>query len=511
MPSSAVEREYRKRYQHPPDPFAARQRKIDDVGKLLTAGDDFARYDQLATWTGGRGVSIYALADARLLGTDPDVIDEPRGVAWVDGAKDLLVWTGQDVLLVSGETGQTRWKLSLGVLPEVDLLAQDAPQANINLIQQMDLRLMGRARRQNLLPVRDRPFVVRSIPTADDANPAATSADESTSDAAGESVANVYPAAGMALLTTTTGRVAGVRLDDGSIQWQIRPSARAVDRLAANEDFTVIKTADESTAQLLVLDTSTGRFLARKLFNVQQDEEPVNFALADDGTLAYTTEDRILIHDLFDAAADPSLAHPKAIADAAPDKPFINMTRPDQLLIRGGTILALTEDGVMLRGYSAQTGQLREYTQDSHLAQMLLPTGEHTDEAQLAAGDKYIYTWGPSSIAAYNIEHPEEYWEPRDLDAPGTARQLLLGKDYLVLLSQPPDAAGQPSAWSMSAFSRSLVPGKETESGLRVYQQQLTDPQGIIAWQGIASGLCYLSGDHTLHLLQGNSNPAPPP
>ena len=65
--------------------------------------------------------------------------------------------------------------------------------------------------------------------------------------------------------------------------------------------------------------------------------------------------------------------------------------------------------------------------------------------------------------------------------------------------------------WWSSAFLRATPENPAVpEIGALACQAALTDSHGIVSWQMIDGGLCYLAGDHTLHFLAGNQNPAPP-
>jgi hypothetical protein len=288
----------------------------------------------------------------------------------------------------------------------------------------------------------------------------------------------------------------------------LRLSEHALDRVVATDDFVVAKSSDESTVQLTVLDAGSGRRLARHLYPMDTvaGEYPVNLALDADGTMAFTTTDEIYIFDLFNAAADRELMNPKRLADALPDKQFDAMRRPGQLVVSNNQILALCTDG-KLRGFSAISGQARTYIQDHNPTEMSLLTGQQSDQAAMRLGDRYVYIWGPAAVVAYDMEKPEICWEPRPISAASSSRELLLGRDYLLVLS--PDADGDSAAaWTMWGFTRTQVPGKGSESGLLVYQQPpVKETHGITAFQAVEGGLYYLSGDHVLHYLKGNTHP----
>jgi outer membrane protein assembly factor BamB len=506
LPSPAERRAYRARFNRAPDPFAPQTAQIKDVDTLIAIDPDSARFDRVATWTRGKGASIFAVGSDQPLATIPDVADDPRGAAWVNSTKDLLVWSGSQLTLIDGQKLQSRWSLSLGALPEISVFASAAPEAGPGLILQMNGRMLRRMTRQNLIPIRNRPFQARPLPTAADGAPSFDETPDESS-AGPESITSLIPAGDVALLSTSTGRVLAVNLADGSVAWQERFADHGVDRVAATPDFTVIKTSDDSTVQLVVLDTSTGRLLARRFFTIDSGEFPINLAVDNDGTLAYTTATRIVTHDLFEAATDPNLQNIQNPQEAMQERPFTDLVRPGQLLLHDGQILAIADGGASLRGYSAQTGALREYTQDSRLTPMVLPTERHSDDVLLRIGGDNVYVWSGDSIVSYNTDNPELCWSAPNIGAPGTARQLLLGKDYLVLLNQSP-ATNDPPSWTLSAFSRAPVGDQSAESGLLVWQPTMTDPSGILSWQPVDGGFCYLAGDHTVHWLAGNLHPS---
>jgi hypothetical protein len=107
------------------------------------------------------------------------------------------------------------------------------------------------------------------------------------------------------------------------------------------------------------------------------------------------------------------------------------------------------------------------------------------------------------------MDKPEIYWGPQTITAGASSRQLLLGRDYLLVLSPGADGADPTAPWTMWAFARTLVTDKATESGLMVFEQPPVDePNGITNIQAVDGGLYYLSGDHVLHYLKGNTHPA---
>jgi hypothetical protein len=225
----------------------------------------------------------------------------------------------------------------------------------------------------------------------------------------------------------------------------------------------------------------------------------------------------VVLCDLYEAGRDEN-GHESGLDHVSPTpelpgKPqlFEGMNKPGQLVIHAGQVLALAEGGRTLCGYTVDGADFRrfEVTDDQkqvQSVQMVLAAGDGDDQAQLRIGGRYIYSWGSRWLTAYNLDNPETSWgPPEDLQpTPGSTGNLLLGRDYLVMLNQPPDAG----AWRMWAFWRAPVPGKPTEeTGALVYQMDLGDPHGIIAAEAVDGGVVYLDGDHTLHFLRGNRVP----
>ena len=501
-------RAFRKQYHTSPDPFLPQPALSAKVDKLIVPAQEFSRYDRVIAWTQGAGLSLYPVGAQEPVGTDADVTAEPRGAAWVNSGNGLLVWTANQLFMISPRQAQTQWKLTIQTLPELDVMALAAHKEMVHLIEQADPRTARGQRRNQLMPIRNRPFAARALPGQGGVNLSA-STDEIPDTSGAETITDLIPLTDSAILTTSTGRIMTLKLDDGSIQWDLRLSEHALDRVVATDDFVVAKSSDESSVQLTVLDAGSGRRLARHLYPIDQQlgQYPVNLALDVDGTMAFTTTDKIYIFDLFKPAADHTLNSPRQFVDALPDKEFDAMRRPGQLVISNNQILALCTDG-KLRGFSALSGSARTYIQDHSPTEMSLLTGQQNDQTAMRLGDRYVYIWGPAAVAAYDMEKPEISWgDPQTISAASSSRQLLLGRDYMLVLSPTTDG-DSAAAWTMWGFARTQVPGKGSESGLMVYQQHpVNEPHGISAFQAVEGGLYYLSGDHVLHYLKGNTHP----
>ncbi|HTW94191.1 MAG TPA: hypothetical protein VMD30_05335, partial [Tepidisphaeraceae bacterium] len=490
FPSHAVQRQYERRYDKAPvllreDPSLS----IGGIDELVRPLPEFSRFDRLVTWTQGSGLAIYPTYASTPSGSCPDCDVAPTGCAWVappttrPGGDDLLAWTPSSLLLMDGNTAATQWKLNVATLPSLDVMAEVQPDQpmpvgpiinpgggiirgriiigpNARVIVRGGLVINGPIN----LPMQLAPMPLKAAP------------------AAAESISGVTPVGDLAIVRTSNGRVACVSLEKGDILWQMRLADHQVDRILADDDFTVVKVTDNNDVELVVLDTGSGRLLARRGFSIDSGTYPVNFALGDDGTLAYTTPDQLFIYDLYELKTDQSFGDPKGVTPQTQDTQnlFNAMVGDHQLLIHDGLVLAVCQNGGFVRGYSEQNGQLRQYYDGSQQqTPMVLTTGTaNQPDTALALAGQYFYAWSAANIVGYNIEHPYINWSPAvDPDPPVTDRyhELFIGKDALVLLddpgsvtAQPNDDAGSSASCRVRAYSRMQLPGRKfaTESGV---------------------------------------------
>jgi hypothetical protein len=142
-------------------------------------------------------------------------------------------------------------------------------------------------------------------------------------------------------------------------------------------------------------------------------------------------------------------------------------------------------------------------------SEMMIPINNGTPQTVIQPAGAYVYAWNAKAMVAYNLENPARNWENSFQDR-GDVRQVLLGRDYLVVMGRAPgDELAQ--AWTLTACLRATptIPSG-AESGRIVYTSSIQNAAGIVAFQMIDGGLCYLSNDHVLHTLKANRNPTPP-
>jgi outer membrane protein assembly factor BamB len=520
---------------HPkPQPFLAADPAHDivpNIKSLVLPLQNFARSDRVAAWTMDGVLDIFAAGEVKPLATSKAVADEPRSCAWV--GDQLLVWNGGQLVNLKSATGDPAWKLDIGVMQAIDVIhiGDNPPAANANI--DPNIVAWNRGMRVGVgqrVAVRFRPGVIVNPQPAAAAAPAGA-----------EEIIDVRPVGDHVLVTTSTGRILSADLASGQVSWQTRLSDRPVDRLVANEDFTVVKVSDESYVRLAAFDTVTGELRCTKAWSVPGGQVPVNLALAADGTLVYTMPNQLCLKDLYKPWGDPS---DKDIPGTKPElRIFDRANQPDQLVIAEGRILAFAVEGTMnvkfVRIYSLETGQpvLLHYrtAQGEQEAENRLDAGK-TDEATLHVIGSHLYIVSHAGVMSYNLDRPSESWqgEPESIDGRHPAvHDHLFGQKFVVLVNEPlrPEDGGVPPVplggiapvapngaiaqpegvagpihdYHLELFARYPASAQNPrEAGRLDYNIKVSDPAGITpSWQAANGGLYYVSTDHKLHFLRG--------
>jgi hypothetical protein len=436
------------------DPFAA-PATIPDVQTMIVPMDAFARYDRLIGWNQKSGLMIFPTSPANSICNIPAVNLPPTGAAWLAGG--LLTWCGDVVYLIDPKTGATHWATDLNATaPPADPADAAAPPERIEQVK----------------PLRDRIIVV-----------------------------------------TNLGRLAAVDAATGKITWQARPANHEVDRLLANEDFTVVLCAVDQSKNLLVFDSYDGQLLGEKTFSGENNDDPINLALADDGTLVYTLIDRLCIQDLFDVTPGPDGMQPKfSTPPAQREDPqvFAGASEPTQLLVAYGRIFALSDQGKSVRVYDLGTGKPWIFQSPEGQEQDVSLTTDsfNSPNVTLHIGGQYLYVLSPQNLKAYQIDHPWTNWvAPAPVRGMRNFEQILFGKDYLIVTDRqrPPLTASYQTGTriALEAFSRATIKNDpEKESGLGPYPHSVIEPGDVTAFQPYEGGVAYFSGG-AIHLLPG--------
>jgi outer membrane protein assembly factor BamB len=540
-----------------PFPQSGAEPVIDGVNALAVPMREFARPNRVVFWSaGGTKLQIRKPGDSNPLGVSTTAMtDAPKGSAWVSGGgDDVLVWSNSAIALVPQTGGDATWRVEVKNLPTIVVVKPPAPSLGGDGDMNAAADQLRMRRRQEQLAIvmarQNGQFVLRNGAFQPPFRPPVVLPPRPDAGAA-EAINDVRPVGDRVLLTTSTGRVFCVELSGknaGHVAWQTRLSDRPADRLVANDDFTVVKVSDDASVRLVCLDTVSGQIRGTKSFTTNNNDFPVNLALSADGTLVYTLPTRLVLKDLYkpwDAADSERNAAAGGVvpSDSTNPMPFRNASGPDQLIISEGRILALADMGSgqlndhngfggtkYVRLHSLETGQaitLKVSDKKGDLTDMIIyaETGPPRSwDIHLHAVGSRLYIRNSIGVLCYDLDRPKEFWQQPSQDAidqvSGTVRDMFIGKDHAVTLSQlgpgengdgdvaPPAAAPaqprkpRPSKWQLTAYAR--YPGQAggtAESGRTDYVPVITESAAITQWQGVTGGFYYLTQDGKLHYL----------
>ncbi len=478
-------------------PFLPGDFVVPNVTALIQTPPEFSRTNCVLTWSPD-GLSAFAPAQTKPLWTAADVKDQPIAAAWMNPS--LAVWNSRQIWLLH-DGGKLAWQTGIHGLPELALASaanaiSDAPandDPNAVIAQQGQFIINGPVIINNGVVIR-RPiggilrgnqFIVRNgllqlIGPAPNLVPAP--ADE-------EEICSVLPGGNRLVVGTTIGRLLGVDTADGHIAWQLRLSETPINQLRANPHFVVVRIDDSDGAQLVVLRTADGQIIGRRKFAVDSPaNQLVNFALSEDGTLAYTLFTKIFVKDLY----EPWKVTPVEVPARGDAAPFVGLGAADQLLVRQGRLFALYDGGKFIRVHDLAGGDDPDP----------IGTGADSNSVSIQTVGPRLFIVHDKTYRQYNLDNPADHYEPIPYEDPHI-RQMLLGQDHAILLNDPIDRgpAGSPLVMLL-IYSRELVSKQvNKESGLLVYTPEVRDPAGIVAWQGCDGAVSYLTADQKLHWL----------
>jgi outer membrane protein assembly factor BamB len=484
------------------NPFK-REAVISNVTAIVHPLTDFNRVDQMLTWSPA-GLSIFSSGATTPTFIVPDVNQLPLGAAWV--RNNWLVWTATQLYQIGGD-GKVAWTFAVDHLPTLLVSAAGEPMVddtgestpddaanNIRLIQvggQL-VRVPGG------VVVRGGRGIVRfnGGMVGGGVMPVPPPAPQRNAD---EEIVNVQPGgpgAEQILVTTTTGRVLALGGRNGQQIWQTRLSDTKVDQLLANAHFTVIRIDDPGGSQIAVYDTPTGRLIGRRRFGPDASQNQlVNVALSEEATLAMTLYAKVVVKDLY----DPWRAAPKDLVAQANDAaPYVGMSLPDQLLVKGGRLVCLYDSGSYARGYDLSTNAEPTYP---------LQTQANTTTVSLRMVGSRVYILTSNRMLQYNLADATDHFSatPEIVEfVPPRTRALMLGKDYAMVLYDPVDRgpAGSPMV-ALACYRRALIKGTTRERDDADYCPTVHSSVGMTDWLATEGGVCYLTRDGNLHVLRG--------
>ncbi|MBA3273422.1 MAG: PQQ-binding-like beta-propeller repeat protein [Chthoniobacterales bacterium] len=490
------------------EPFVPENERtvLNDIDLLLVPAREFARHDRIVAFSTGRGVQVFAPGATAPLSTAAALGEPATSCAWVgDADRNLLVWGNSSVALLTPDGSDAKWRVQLAAMTELQVVAATEGVVVDRAVGEVDtgteVRIQanqpirfGRGRRRGMQVV---PDVNQNLPVAN---------------RNGETLVHVCPLGDRVVLSTSTGRVMAIEYASGDVAWQTRLSVTAIHQMIAADDFAVLRLIDDFGVQLIAVETFAGQVTHRRIFS--QDAVPVNMTLAPDGTLVYTMNNRLCGKNLYDPNADLDFEYPTG-TEGGPA--YFGATMPDQLVVADDRIIAVSDNGVLVRVHSLETGKelLKAFT-----------TGSSNWNVRVRVVGPNLYVITQTGVTGYNFDQPERVWHSRipPKQTPNI-QDVFVGNMYLLLLDkgtprgadqmrdlrgaiQPPNAAngnlGAPR-FQLWAFGRYPAKENETiESGRLDYAVQVTHPVGISQWQPVEGGLYYRTADRKLHFLRGS-------
>ncbi len=521
-----------------PNPFLSEEKQLvlDNVGSMLKPPLEIrqqtSRYDRVVTWSNGT-LSIYPVGETKPLGTFAELVGEPKNLAWLDNGASLLVWSDAEMVLLDGANAARKWKVTLKSLPKIDVVAGGAADenmtgddsGNVQIINNGVQRVVIRRQIINGRVININQGIAPPLPPGVAPAPGG-----------GEAISSVRPVDDKIVVATSGGQLFAMHTNDGKLAWHQRLSANGgIARIAATDDFVVAKVDDQSTTQLVAVNTYDGQLVKRMSFSNDSGGAPVNFALAPDGTLVWIQPDRLCGKDLFDPRKEPNYEIVAGQADGRGPNVNVQMNgqvappiyggavNPDQLVISEGRILVVNNNGRYVSAHSLENGMLLDHKQPNGLrAEARLSTISGGDDGSVPVGDwgvglhvlgsKLYVCTRQNGPVCYNLDDLGLLWGGTIYKRTAPSVQFqepFIGQDYLALVDRstasvkPGGNAGNTSI-RFNLYNRAKLDGSiDRESGRLDYFPQIRDEAGIMDVQGVDGGFYYLTGDKKLHFLRG--------
>jgi len=507
-----------------PPAFVQAMEPIDGVTRLLRPPTEGARHDRLVAYMPDKGVRVFQIVDgiAKPIFAS-QTTSMPTGCTWV--GQSLLYWTANRVVFVKGDdSGLPMWEISLGNLPQVELSAageEEIASSNQDLTEAGEQAQSERFNNPDFGGVNARRVVVRQGGQiiVRNGNAVRVFRPNQPNNAPGETderIVQVRALSDRVIVSTNQGRILALDLADGNCLWQVRPSDRAIDRLLATDDFVATLFFDDSSAQIVAIDATTGQFAFRRVFS--RDAGVVNFCLAPDGKLLWLRPEALFAKDLFDPSDRPTYSRSMRPPDGGPVF-GMEMRLLDQMLVVDDKVLILADGGQHVRAFSLDDGRpISQKTTDGNLTiEQRFRTGSGDWNAKLAVFGRRLYCMGVlGEMISHDLETSDYVvLNVRRIDSPlkWAGREMIATTTHILRIEEPTNAgagrrrdavAATPNAGlSIAAFRRALTDGG-TESGKLDHLFQVAGNIVNEQWQPVDGGLAYLTADRKLHILRGN-------
>lgn len=462
---------------------------VERVEALASPISGAERYDRLVVWAND-ALRVLDAATLDVVCEVPDFKGTPLGSAWQDDT--LIVWNNRSVFCIDAASGTVRWKTSLSELGGLDLLADDLTTIDAAVEDEDDSDAARRrlVLRQDLAAGAVVPGGGRNIVV--------------------DEIVHVRLTSDRVVIGSNLGRWVSLQLSNGAVAWQNRLGASAASHMQSTDDFTVAFHRDNLQATLVVLDSLTGRLVYRRASRQGDGDSVSNFALGLDGTLVFTTRQRLVGKDLHDPSTKPMFQTDRSASEGAI---FANTVAPGQLVIADGRILVLTSAGTpqqAVRVFSLADGKPLKYV-DPKSKKEFQPrfnpeTGNIAMPPTLHVIGSRLYLVAPRSLVCYNLDTGAKEWARPVSNRRGawSMRDVLFGRDYVVAI----DEVGNNGAkLQLNCFNRTRLPDGP-ESGTYDYAPELETAGGFVIsqWQPIQGGLVVRTKQNKLLVLRGQRN-----
>jgi len=178
------------------------------------------------------------------------------------------------------------------------------------------------------------------------------------------------------------------------------------------------------------------------------------------------------------------------------------MLQPDQLIVYGIEVLAVSDNGKFVDRRSIRSG----YKIGEPLSTGSPPMAGADTTIRLRMSGPRLYVVGAKSLTVYHLTEQSATLARTNPDVTAAPDDVMITKDYLLLPGQV-TGNGKEGQYCLYAYSRELIKGiddgKLADSGRMVYEKQFTEPAKITSWAAVDGGVYYLTGDDRLVFLKG--------
>lgn len=488
-------------------PFAeAKEARVEGVEALIHPLRGHERWDRVVGWSKADGIVLIQPGQKHPV-AKVTFSSRPEGCAW--RGEYLSIWSEQELACLDGAMGKVIWRWTPAAGSHPIALAQAPAMASSELPKSRAEPPVPRAVRQRPVMVRRGGMnagVVRfRVGAAAQLLGDVPVVQPPQQSAGAERIAQVQPAGDRLVVATTKGRLICLDGGTGNILWRRSAGQQPIERILANGDFIVVRSVGADEQKLIALNAFDGREIFRRGFGESESTGLMNVALAPQGVLVFTTGGAIAGKDLYEGGdaltfqtdgrhvrGDQARARPGM--GGAGGYPYIGMIRPDQLVISGDRILALSDGGQFVRVHSLVNGELLKRRDAEHKLDIpaLLSTGTQGWTVSLRTGAHRLYVLDQQNVSCYGVEDATEQWRWESV-AEAEFSNLYIGQGILAVLD-----GSQQGARGMLCFSREELSGGR-ESGLLRFSIRL--PEGS-DWEPVEGGFYYVA-QGAAHFLRG--------